>query len=79
MGDVIGDLSSRRAVIKEMDDPAPAGVRAEVPLRRFSSIRRSCLVTQGRATYTMDSSTTRSAQTGCRGRHQQGYGQRRKK
>src|SRR5260221_13809923 len=33
MGDVIGDLSSRRAEIKEMEDlGAGKGIRAEVPL-----------------------------------------------
>ncbi len=56
MGDVIGDLSSRRAVIKEMDDlGAGKVIRAEVPLAemfQYSTQLRS--LTQGRATYTME-------------------------
>jgi elongation factor G len=58
MGDVIGDLSSRRGVIQGMDDIAGGGgkvVRAEVPLAEmfgYSTTLRS--LTQGRATYTME-------------------------
>ena len=56
MGDVIGDLSSRRAVIKEMEDlGAGKVIRAEVPLAemfQYSTHLRS--LTQGRATYTME-------------------------
>src|SRR6266568_791284 len=56
MGDVIGDLSSRRAVIKEMEDlGAGKVIRAEVPLMemfQYSTQLRS--LTQGRATYTME-------------------------
>jgi elongation factor G len=56
MGDVIGDLSSRRAVIKEMEDlGAGKVIRSEVPLAemfQYSTQLRS--LTQGRATYTME-------------------------
>lgn len=55
MGDVIGDLSSRRAKIGEMDQRGNARVvRAEVPLAEmfgYATDLRSR--TQGRATYTM--------------------------
>jgi elongation factor G len=57
MGDVMGDLSSRRGVIQGMDDIPGGGkaVRAEVPLSEmfgYSTQLRS--LTQGRATYTME-------------------------
>jgi elongation factor G len=57
MGDVIGDLSSRRGVIQGMEDIPGGGkaVRAEVPLAEmfgYSTTLRS--LTQGRATYTME-------------------------
>ena len=58
MGDVIGDLSSRRGMIQGMDDiPGGGGklVRCEVPLAEmfgYSTTLRS--LTQGRATYTME-------------------------
>jgi elongation factor G len=57
MGDVMGDLSSRRGVIQGMDDMVGGGkaVRAEVPLSEmfgYSTTLRS--LTQGRATYTME-------------------------
>jgi len=57
MGDVIGDLSSRRGAIQGMEDlPANAkAIRAEVPLAEmfgYSTTLRS--LTQGRATYTME-------------------------
>jgi elongation factor G len=56
MGDVIGDLSSRRGVILGMDDlPGTKAIRAEVPLNEmfgYSTTLRS--LTQGRATYTME-------------------------
>src|SRR5438477_11643295 len=56
MGDVIGDLSSRRGVIQGMDDlPGGKAVKAEVPLMEmfgYSTQLRS--LTQGRATYTME-------------------------
>ncbi len=57
MGDVMGDLSSRRGMIQGMDD-LPAGgkvVKAEVPLAEmfgYSTALRSA--TQGRATYSME-------------------------
>ncbi len=57
MGDVMGDLSSRRGIIQGMEDMAGGGkaVRAEVPLAEmfgYSTTLRS--LTQGRATYTME-------------------------
>jgi elongation factor G len=58
MGDVMGDLSSRRGMIQGMDDiPGGGGkvIRAEVPLSEmfgYSTTLRS--LTQGRATYTME-------------------------
>jgi elongation factor G len=58
MGDVMGDLSSRRGMIQGMDDVAGGGgkvIRAEVPLSEmfgYSTTLRS--LTQGRATYTME-------------------------
>ena len=56
MGDVIGDLSSRRGVILGMDDlPGGKAIRGEVPLAEmfgYSTALRS--LTQGRATYTME-------------------------
>ena len=56
MGDVMGDLSSRRGVIQGMEDlPGGKAIRAEVPLAEmfgYSTTLRS--LTQGRATYTME-------------------------
>jgi elongation factor G len=58
MGDVMGDLSSRRGIIQGMDDIAGGGgkaIKAEVPLAEmfgYSTTLRS--LTQGRATYTME-------------------------
>ena len=57
MGDVMGDLSSRRGVIQGMDDIVGGGkaIKAEVPLAEmfgYSTTLRS--LTQGRATYTME-------------------------
>jgi len=56
MGDVMGDLSSRRGVIQGMDDlPGGKAIKAEVPLGEmfgYSTTLRS--LTQGRATYTME-------------------------
>jgi len=58
MGDVMGDLSSRRGMIQGMEDMAGGGgkaIRAEVPLAEmfgYSTTLRS--LTQGRATYTME-------------------------
>ncbi len=56
MGDVMGDLSSRRGVIQGMDDlPSGKAIKGEVPLAEmfgYSTTLRS--LTQGRATYTME-------------------------
>ena len=57
MGNVMGDLSSRRGMVQGMDDMPGGGkvVRAEVPLAEmfgYSTTLRS--LTQGRATYTME-------------------------
>ena len=56
MGDVMGDLASRRGVIQGMEDlPSGKAVKAEVPLGEmfgYSTTLRS--LTQGRATYTME-------------------------
>ena len=56
MGDVMGDLSSRRGVIQGMDDlPSGKAIKGEVPLAEmfgYSTALRS--LTQGRATYTME-------------------------
>ncbi|AHF03077.1 elongation factor G [Marichromatium purpuratum 984] len=56
MGDVMGDLNSRRGMIQGMED-APSGkvIRAEVPLSEmfgYATDLRSA--TQGRATYSME-------------------------
>jgi elongation factor G len=56
MGDVMGDLSSRRGMVQGMDD-SPAGklISAEVPLSEmfgYATDLRSA--TQGRATYSME-------------------------
>jgi len=57
MGDVMGDLSSRRGVIQGMEDLPGGGkaIRAEVPLSEmfgYSTVVRS--LSQGRATYSME-------------------------
>ena len=56
MGDVMGDLSSRRGMIQGMDDtPSGKVIKAEVPLAEmfgYSTALRSA--TQGRATYSME-------------------------
>ena len=56
MGNVVGDLSSRRGMIQGMDDlPGLKVIRAEVPLAEmfgYSTTLRSA--SQGRATYTME-------------------------
>jgi elongation factor G len=57
MGNVMGDLSSRRGMVQGMEDMVGGGkiVRAEVPLSEmfgYSTSLRSA--TQGRATYTME-------------------------
>jgi elongation factor G len=57
MGNVMGDLNSRRGIIQGMDDLVPGikAIKAEVPLAEmfgYSTALRSA--TQGRATYTME-------------------------
>jgi elongation factor G len=56
MGDVIGDLNSRRGMVQGMDDgPSCKMVRAEVPLSEmfgYATALRSA--TQGRASYSME-------------------------
>ncbi|MEW5891920.1 MAG: elongation factor G [Pseudomonadota bacterium] len=56
MGDVMGDLSSRRGMIQGMEDlPGGKAIKAEVPLAEmfgYSTVLRS--LSQGRATYTME-------------------------
>ena len=56
MGDVIGDLSSRRGVIQGIDERTGGkAVRAEVPLAEMFGYATSVRsLTQGRATYTME-------------------------
>lgn len=56
MGDVIGDLNSRRGIVQGMED-APAGrvVRAEVPLAQMFGYATTLRgFSQGRATYSME-------------------------
>jgi elongation factor G len=57
MGNVMGDLSSRRGIVQGMDD-LPGGmkaVRAEVPLSEMFGYATSLRsLTQGRATYSME-------------------------
>jgi elongation factor G len=56
MGDVMGDLNSRRGMIQGMEDtPSGKTIRAEVPLAQmfgYATDLRSA--TQGRATYSME-------------------------
>lgn len=57
MGDVMGDLSSRRGILQGMDDNPAGGkmIKAEVPLAEmfgYSTTLRS--LSQGRATYSME-------------------------
>ena len=57
MGDIMGDLSSRRGIVQGMDDNPAGGkmVTAEVPLSEmfgYSTTLRS--MSQGRATYSME-------------------------
>ena len=56
MGDVIGDLNSRRGIIQSMNsDPNGSVVKANVPLSEmfgYSTDLRS--LTQGRAVYSME-------------------------
>ncbi|SMC29861.1 elongation factor G [Andreprevotia lacus DSM 23236] len=57
MGDIMGDISSRRGILQGMDDNPAGGkmVKAEVPLSEmfgYSTTLRS--MSQGRATYSME-------------------------
>jgi len=56
MGNLMGDLSSRRGIVQGMEDlPGGKAIRAEVPLAEmfgYSTTLRS--LSQGRATYTME-------------------------
>jgi elongation factor G len=56
MGNVMGDLSSRRGIVQGMEDlPTGKAIKAEVPLAEmfgYSTTLRS--LSQGRATYTME-------------------------
>jgi elongation factor G len=56
MGNVMGDLASRRGMVQGMDDlPTGKAIKAEVPLAEmfgYSTTLRS--LSQGRATYTME-------------------------
>jgi elongation factor G len=56
MGNVMGDLSSRRGMVQGMEDlPTGKVIKAEVPLAEmfgYSTTMRS--LSQGRATYTME-------------------------
>lgn len=57
MGDVMGDLSSRRGSLQGMDDLPGGGksIKAEVPLAEmFGYATQLRSLTQGRATYTME-------------------------
>lgn len=56
MGDVIGDLNSRRGLVQGMDDDATGKiVRAQVPLAKMFGYATSLRsLTQGRASYSME-------------------------
>ena len=56
MGDVIGDLNSRRGIVQGMDDtPSGKQVKAEVPLAQMFGYATDLRgATQGRATYSME-------------------------
>jgi elongation factor G len=75
MGNVMGDLSSRRGMIQGMDDMVGGGkvIKAEVPLAEmfgYSTTLRS--LTQGRATYTMEfKHYSEAPEERCRSDHQQ--------
>ena len=81
MGNVVGDLSSRRGVIQGMDDLPGGGkaIKAEVPLAEmfgYSTTMRS--LSQGRATYTMEfKHYSEAPKSDCRGGDQQEHRQRR--
>lgn len=57
MGDVIGDINSRRGLVQGMEDDAMSGkiVKAEIPLSRMFGYATSLRsLTQGRANYSME-------------------------
>ena len=56
MGDIIGDLNSRRGMVASMDDiPTGKSIKAEVPLSEmFGYSNRMRSLTQGRANYSME-------------------------
>lgn len=57
MGDVMGDLSTRRGIVQGMDDDGLGGkkIQAEVPLSEMFGYATSLRsLTQGRATYSME-------------------------
>jgi len=56
MGDIIGDLNSRRGMVSSMDDiPTGKSIKAEVPLSEmFGYSNRMRSLTQGRANYSME-------------------------
>jgi elongation factor G len=56
MGDVIGDLNSRRGMVQGMDDtPSGKQIKAEVPLAQMFGYATDLRgATQGRATYSME-------------------------
>lgn len=60
MGDIVGDINSRRGIIKEISDRGEGNARvkvidAEVPLAQmFGYATQMRSLTQGRATYTME-------------------------
>ncbi len=60
MGDVIGDLNSRRGIVQGMDDtPSGKQVKAEVPLAEMFGYATDLRgATQGRATYSMEFAIT---------------------
>jgi elongation factor G len=66
MGDVIGDLNSRRGMVHGMDDgPAGKVVRAEVPLSEMFGYATDLRgATQGRASYSMEFSRYLDVPTG---------------
>ncbi len=66
MGDVIGDMNSRRGMIHGMEDgPAGKVVRAEVPLSEMFGYATDLRgATQGRAIYTMEFSRYNEVPTG---------------
>ena len=70
MGDVIGDLNSRRGQIQSMEDATGVKVvRANVPLSEmFGYVGDLRSKTSGRAVYSMDVRQLRGGPEGCRRR-----------